>query len=82
MEFNLESLTSGTTYEVSASQHDDFSNPLVKTFKTVLPSISGVTIVDKTEKRATVRVFIREPNNRDLVHMQYVAHPNPPDWPR
>ena len=81
VEFNLESLTSGTTYEVSASQHDDFSNPLVKTFKTVLPSISGVTIVDKTEKRATVRVFIREPNNRDLVHMQYVAHPNPPDWP-
>ena len=80
--FDLEELTSGTEYEVWASLEEDFGPYLSDTFTTAPPSISGVTIVDKTLKEATVKVYIREPNGRDqTIYMQYVAHPNPPDWP-
>ena len=79
--FDLEDLTSGTEYEVWASLEEDFDPYLSDTFTTAPPSISGVTIVDKTLNEATVRVYIREPNGREqIIYMQYVAHPNPPKW--
>ncbi len=80
--FDLEDLTSGTEYEVWASLEEDFDPYLSDTFPTAPPSISGVTIVDKTLNDATVKVYIQKPNGRDqTIYMQYVAHPNPPDWP-
>ena len=82
VDFALEGLYSGTTYEVWGSLDGDFNEYRAKTFDTDPPSIKGVTIVNKSSNEATVRVFIQEPNGRDqTIYLQYRTYADQDPWP-
>ena len=80
-EFDLSSLTPGTTYEVQASFDTSFSPHKDTTFTTVFePSISAVGVGDIEKTTATATVIIANPDGTDkTVNLQYREYNQTPE---
>ena len=80
-EFDLTSLTPGTTYEVQASFDSSFSPHKDTTFTTVFePSISGVSVGSIEKTTATATVVIANPDGTDkTVNLQYREYNRTPE---
>ena len=80
-EFDLTSLTPGTTYEVQASFDSNFSPHKDTTFTTVFePSISAVGVGDIEKTTATATVVIANPDGTDkTVNLQYREYNRTPE---
>ena len=73
-EFDLSSLTPGTTYEVEASFDSNFVTGVEDTefTTTYAPSVSSVSVGDITKTTATATVSIANPDDMSrTVHLQY-----------
>ena len=80
-EFDLTSLTPGTTYEVQASFDSNFSPHKDTTFTTVFePSISAVGVGDIEKTTATATVVIANPDGTNkTVNLQYREYNRSPE---
>ena len=80
-EFDLTSLTPGTTYEVQASFNGGFSPHKDTTFTTVFePSISAVGVGDIEKTTATATVVIANPDGTNkTVNLQYREYNQEPE---
>ena len=80
-EFDLSSLTPGTTYEVQASFDSSFSPHKDTTFTTVFePSISAVGVGDIEKTTATATVIIANPDGTNkTVNLQYREYNQTPE---
>ena len=80
-EFDLTSLTPGTTYEVQASFDSNFSPHKDTTFTTVFePSISAVGVGDIEKTTATATVVIANPDGTNkTVNLQYREYNQEPE---
>ena len=80
-EFDLSSLTPGTTYEVQASFDTSFSPHKDTTFTTVFePSISAVGVGDIEKTTATATVVIANPDGTNkTVNLQYREYNQEPE---
>ena len=80
-EFDLTSLTPGTTYEVQASFDGNFSPHKDTTFTTVFePSISAVGVGDIEKTTATATVVIANPDGTNkTVNLQYREYNQEPE---
>ena len=80
-EFDLSSLTPGTTYEVQASFDSNFSPHKDTTFTTVFePSISAVGVGDIEKTTATATVVIANPDGTNkTVNLQYREYNQSPE---
>ena len=80
-EFDLTSLTPGTTYEVQASFDSSFSPHKDTTFTTVFePSISAVGVGDIEKTTATATVVIANPDGTNkTVNLQYREYNQEPE---
>ena len=81
-EFDLSSLTPGTTYEVEASFDSNFVTGVEDTefTTTYAPSISSVSVGSITKTTATATVSIANPDDTlRTVHLQYRKHNQVPE---
>ena len=71
---NLEDLTSGTQYEVQASLDSTFASGVQSaTFRTLPPSASGVSALERNPTFANVRVTVSEPNGKATLFLRFGA---------
>ena len=69
---NLEDLTSGTQYEVQASLDSTFASGVQSvTFRTLPPSVSGVSVIERSPTSGKVRVTVSEPNGKATLFLRF-----------
>ena len=69
---NLADLTSGTQYEVQASLDSAFASGVQSaSFRTLPPSASGVSVLERRPTSAKVRVTVSEPNGKATLFLRF-----------